>query len=90
MELFIGFFMVIFFRIEWNLKNKSKQINTHRIRMYGIYGNIWGILMVNVTTKIAYIRIRHGICCFEKKTHGQSSHDKKKRHESDRIIVENP
>ena len=47
--------------------------------MYGIYGNIWGILMVNVTTKIAYIRIRHGICCFEKKkTHGQSSHDKKK------------
>ena len=30
---------------------------THRIRMYGIYANICGILMVNVTTKMAYIRI---------------------------------
>ena len=28
--------------------------------MYGIYANIWDILMVNVAMIMAYIRIRHG------------------------------
>ena len=28
--------------------------------MYGIYANIWGILIVNVDPYMAYIRIRHG------------------------------
>ena len=36
--------------LEWSLELEGKIFpKTHRIRMYGIYANIWGILMVNVT-----------------------------------------
>ena len=43
----------------YRLKNKKQQL-THRIHGAGIYANIWGILMVNVT--IYSIHGSYGLC----------------------------